>query len=104
IRWVHLAGDPRPDARTWLTRLLAKQRTPRFEPGTRAAYTNVGYLALGEVIAAASGQSYEVFVTDELLRPLGMANTAFAWNDLPAETARGTGKQQDARILHPRSE
>ncbi|HEY4610705.1 MAG TPA: serine hydrolase domain-containing protein, partial [Ilumatobacteraceae bacterium] len=36
IRWVHLAGEPRPEPRAWLSRLLGKQRKPRFEPGSRA--------------------------------------------------------------------
>jgi CubicO group peptidase (beta-lactamase class C family) len=101
IRWVHCAGEPRPEPRVWLARLLAKQRAPRFEPGTRAAYTNVGYLALGEVIATAAGDSYEAFVTDELLLPLGMNHTAFAWNALPAEDARVTGHQRLPRVLSP---
>lgn len=101
IRWVHRAGEPRPEPRAWLARLLAKQRAPRFEPGTRAAYTNVGYLALGEVIATAAGRSYEEFVSDELLQPLGMTHTAFTWNDLPAETVRVTGHQQLPRVLTP---
>lgn len=101
IRWVHRAGELRPEPRAWLARLLAKQRAPSFVPGSRAAYTNVGYLALGEVIASAAGTSYEAFITDELLRPLGMTHTAFGWNELPAETVRATGHQQLPRILTP---
>jgi len=101
IRWVHRTGEPRPEPRAWLARLLAKQRAPRLEPGTRAAYTNVGYLALGEVIATAAGQSYEAFVTDEVLRPLKMTHTAFEWNDLPAEIVRATGHQPLPRSLTP---
>lgn len=42
------------------------------EPGTRAACSNVGYLALGQVIAAVAGRPYEQFVHDQLFRPLGM--------------------------------
>jgi CubicO group peptidase (beta-lactamase class C family) len=56
---------------------------------------------LGEVIAAAASSSYESFVTDELLQPLGMAHTAFAWNDLPAGTARVTAHHKVPRILTP---
>lgn len=101
IRWVHGAGQPRPEPRPWLAHLLAKQRTPRFEPGSRAAYSNVGYLALGEIIATTAGTSYEAFIADELLRPLGMTHTAFGWNELPAETVRATGHQRLPRILTP---
>lgn len=81
IRWVHRAADPRPDPHDFLARLLARQHRPRSEPGTRASYSNVGYLALGEVIAAAAGRPYEDLVHDELLIPLGMTHTAFRWAD-----------------------
>jgi CubicO group peptidase (beta-lactamase class C family) len=81
LRWVHRAGQPTPDDRQFLARLLSKQRTPKFEPGTRAAYSNVGYLALGAVIGEASGRAYEAFVRDELLAPLGMSHTGYHWTD-----------------------
>jgi CubicO group peptidase (beta-lactamase class C family) len=98
IRWVHRAGDPAPDQRQFLSRLLGRQRAPKFEPGSRAAYSNVGYLALGEVIAEASGSPYDVFVERELLGPLGMSRTAFRWHD-PALDAvpRSTGYQRASR-------
>jgi len=99
IRWVHAAGKPRPDPRAWLARLLAKQRRLRFEPGSRASYTNVGYLAIGEVIASASGRTYEDFVVHQLLQPLGMHRTGFTWNDVPKDTPRATGHQRARRPL-----
>lgn len=43
-----------------------------FEPGERYAYSNLGYLLLGRVIAAASGNSYEEYVKAEVLAPLGI--------------------------------
>jgi CubicO group peptidase (beta-lactamase class C family) len=98
IRWVHRAGEPPPDQRLFLARLLSKQRAPRFEPGTRAAYTNVGYLALGAVIAEASGGPYEAFVREEILDPLGMLRTAYRWDDPGvAAVARVTGYQRASR-------
>ena len=100
IRWVHRAADPRPDPAAFLARLLARQRRPRFAAGTRAAYSNVGYLALGEVIAAAAGCPYEEFVRDELLTPLGMTRTAFTWRDPAlAGLARVTPYHQLPRAL-----
>ncbi|MGO8958508.1 MAG: serine hydrolase domain-containing protein [Streptosporangiaceae bacterium] len=102
IRWVHRATDPRPDPVAFLGRLLARQRRPRFAPGTRAAYSNVGYLALGAVIGAAAGRPYEEFVRDELLMPLGMARTAFTWsNPAVAGLPRATPHHQLPRALTP---
>jgi N-acyl-D-amino-acid deacylase len=43
-----------------------------FEPGTDCRYCNFGYIVLGEVIARISRQSYEQFVRDNVLTPLGL--------------------------------
>jgi CubicO group peptidase (beta-lactamase class C family) len=98
IRWVHPTGEPTPDSRQFLARLLAKQRRPRFAPGSRAAYSNVGYLALGAIIGEVCGDEYTRVVRVELLEPLGMSHTAFHWTD-PAVTSapRVTGYQRASR-------
>jgi CubicO group peptidase (beta-lactamase class C family) len=44
----------------------------QHEPGTTEAYSNYGYLLLGRVIEKVSGRDYEDFVTDEILRPIGV--------------------------------
>ena len=41
-------------------------------PGTGFAYSNYGYCVLAEVIATVSGMSYESFVQNEVLAPLGI--------------------------------
>lgn len=54
------------------------QRPLDFDPGTRTVYNNFGYLLLGRIIEAASGQDYEVAVRNLVLRPAGMENTSLA--------------------------
>ena len=44
-----------------------------FDPGTRYAYANFGYCVLGRIIEAASGQEYEEFVREHVLKPIGIA-------------------------------
>lgn len=44
----------------------------QFDPGERHVYSNFGYLVLGRVIEAGSGQTYEAYVTEHVLRPLGI--------------------------------
>lgn len=41
-----------------------------FNPGEKHEYSNVGYLVLGRIIEAVSGESYESFVKKEVLTPL----------------------------------
>jgi len=41
-------------------------------PGDSVSYSNIGYAALGPVIARASGQSYDDALLDDVFKPLGM--------------------------------
>lgn len=43
-----------------------------FDPGTKYVYSNFGYCLLGRVIEAASGQTYEKYVQESVLKPLGI--------------------------------
>jgi len=43
-----------------------------FEPGTSYVYSNFGYSVLGRVIEKASGQSYEDYVREHVLAPVGI--------------------------------
>jgi N-acyl-D-amino-acid deacylase len=43
-----------------------------FKPGTDAKYSNVGYILLGEVIARVAEKSYEQYVAEHILNPMGI--------------------------------
>lgn len=43
-----------------------------FDPGTKYAYSNFGYCVLGRVIEEVSGQTYEEYVKEHVLAPLGI--------------------------------
>lgn len=57
--------------------LLAAGVRPVHRPGTVFEYSNLGYALLGRVIDRTSGQDYQEFITDALLRPLGLNSTRF---------------------------
>lgn len=48
---------------------------PVAEPGAAVAYSDVGFVLLGGVVAAASGVELARFAADEVLAPLGVAAT-----------------------------
>jgi CubicO group peptidase (beta-lactamase class C family) len=84
----HASGLQRetPDDPGWATgRFLLgdafRRAIPRaefpFRPMERWKYSNLGYNILGEVISGASGQPYETFVDDRIIRPLGLSSTFF---------------------------
>ena len=77
LRWVHRADQPGPDRARFVEGLLERNRRVRFAPGAKAAYTNLGYLVLGELVTNVSGQSFENYVYAHVLEPLEMPSTGF---------------------------
>jgi D-alanyl-D-alanine carboxypeptidase len=47
----------------------------QFEPGTRFAYSNEGYIVLGLIVEKVTGQSYWDVVQENVYRPSGMSHT-----------------------------
>lgn len=43
----------------------------RYTPGTRYAYSNVGYLILSKIIEQVTGLSYESYIKEAILNPIG---------------------------------
>ena len=63
----------------------------RARPGSRYAYSNMGYGLLGMVIEKVTGQPYERYLDAQLLQPLGMADSTFTF-------VTQTGAQADPRL------
>ncbi len=90
IGWVHYT-DETFDQTDVLKKYLPEFNTLKFEPGTKAVYGNLNYMVLGAVIEAVSGQSYETYITENILQPLGMSQTSFIYSRAMAEhEAAGT--------------
>jgi CubicO group peptidase (beta-lactamase class C family) len=81
VGWIHHADQPRLDQTRYVAQVLPDYAKLSFEPGDHGEYTNVGYMVLGAVIEAASGQTYEDYVRSHLVQPLGMRQTDFVYTD-----------------------
>ena len=85
----------------------AARDTMRFAPGTRYAYSNVGYLLLGALVEKVYGKPYGEAVRDEIARPLGLRT--LAWCTEPGKDSRvtkgrlylGPGKLEPSPYAHP---
>ncbi len=84
---THSSGLPResdypywskPDfhfpTREELKEKLGSQKT-LYPPSTYFQYSNLGMSLLGEIVAEVSGQSYEDYIQEKILNPLGMNDT-----------------------------
>ena len=95
--WLHFEDDEAFDQTQYLREKIARYDTLAFEPNHKAKYTNVGYMVLGAVIEEVSGQSYEAYVVDRVLDPLGMVNTRFEYTEA-MRTNEGVGMHPLADI------
>jgi D-alanyl-D-alanine carboxypeptidase len=71
---VHPAGAHGSfDEKTTLRAVLHDHPRLSFEPGTKDGYSNIGYWLLGQIVERASGESFSGYVSEHILRPLGIA-------------------------------
>jgi len=95
---THSSGLPResdypywskPDfhfpTREQLKEKLGQQKT-LYPPSTYFQYSNLGMALLGEIVAEVSGMSYDDYVNEKILKPLGLKDTR---PYLPKELWRG---------------
>ena len=89
--WQAFSGKPRADtplAEAFDGSGLLRVRT---RPGSRYAYSSMGYGVLGMVIERVTGQPYERYLDAQLLQPLGMADSTFGF-------VTQTGARADPRL------
>ena len=98
IRWVHAAEHAAYGSEAFASRQLSAVKRLSSLPGREAKYSNLGYLALGRLISAVTGQSFESYLSEELLQPLGMTETGF---DFHTASTHATGYHQLPAVFHP---
>jgi CubicO group peptidase (beta-lactamase class C family) len=79
---------------------LFSDRPLAFQPGTSFSYNNTGYYLLGMIIARITGRTYENYVTDNLLQPLGMQNTGFDDNHKVVAKMSAAYHSNQESIIH----
>ncbi|MGO3127031.1 MAG: serine hydrolase domain-containing protein [Luteimonas sp.] len=90
--------------RTWVRSIadlikLNGDRAPAFPPGSAFEYSNYGFLLLGAVIEAVSGQSYYDYVAEHIFAPAGMTATHFPTLEQMADVARGYTQTDDGTLV-----
>ena len=55
------------------------------DPGLGYEYSNLGFATLGYIIKKVSGKTYETYITDNILKPLGMTHTYWEYAQVPKD-------------------
>ena len=73
LRWVHRAERHTSfDENAALAAVLHDHARLSFDPGTKYAYSNIGYWLLGKLVEQVSGETFSSYVTEHILRPLAI--------------------------------
>ena len=71
----------------------------RWEPGTNFAYSNMAYEVLGDLVAKVSGKTFEDYVAENILQPVGMkSSTLLLKRADPAKLATGHTQSKDKLV------
>ncbi|MCC6133910.1 MAG: beta-lactamase family protein [Candidatus Contendobacter sp.] len=74
---------PHPEYSAQTQAALAEERL-KHDPGEMAVYCNDGFTLIERLVEAVTGRSYPKFVTEEILAPTGMTDSAYPLEPLPA--------------------
>jgi CubicO group peptidase (beta-lactamase class C family) len=91
---THTSGMPDTDEYYWdrpeyddgaVERYVRSLSSAKLEsaPGENFAYSNIAYEVLGDLISKVSGQPFEEYIADHILKPLGMATSTFFKQKVP---------------------
>lgn len=76
--------------------------TSRWKPGERKAYSNPGYIVLGQLLETLSGKTYDQYIKDEILTPLDLNTSGYYFKKpLHLPMAQGYRKQGNKQIPVP---
>jgi len=75
LSWIHLDSEHATfDRTTFFKPVFDKNNKVRFEPNEKFAYSNLGYLILGQLIEKVSGQSYEAYIQQHIIDKLSVGS------------------------------
>lgn len=96
VRFAEQLDLPPPADQTTVIRAMLSQSLD-FAPGENYAYSNFGYCLLGRIIESLTGQTYEQFVQQQILEPIGVTSMRLG------RTRLGGRVDNEVRYYHPQT-
>lgn len=73
LSWIHLAGEHLTfDSRTFFQKIFRKYPKTKSKPNQKYAYSNLGYVLLGQLIETVSGKPYETYIRENILNAINL--------------------------------
>jgi D-alanyl-D-alanine carboxypeptidase len=73
LSWIHLAEESDTfDRNKFFSQIFTKYQKTKSRPNEKYAYSNLGYVLLGQLVEKVSGMSYEDYVRKNIFEPLNI--------------------------------
>ena len=97
LSWVHPPDEPL-DGGAFFAGIFTRHPRTRWAPGERFAYSNLGYVLLGQLIEQVTGKRYEEHITEAIFRPAGITGDELTFTHPPA-AVHATGYLRTPSLL-----
>lgn len=75
LSWIHLPKDHASfDRDQYFNAVFLRHNRTQCSPNEKFSYSNLGYVLLGQLIEKMTGISYEQYITENVLQPLGLSS------------------------------
>jgi D-alanyl-D-alanine carboxypeptidase len=73
LRWIHLVEEhPAFDRNEYFSRVINKNSRVKFKSNEKYAYSNLGYVLLGQMIENVTKSTYEDYIHSAIIKPLNI--------------------------------
>jgi D-alanyl-D-alanine carboxypeptidase len=73
LSWIHLSSTHKTfDRNRFFKDVISKNNKAVSKPNEKYAYSNIGYVLLGQIIEKVTGISYEEYIENNIIKPLGI--------------------------------
>lgn len=73
LRWIHLVEEHELfDRNMYFSPVLRLNKEVKSAPNEKFAYSNLGYVILGQMIENITGLTYENYIVENVIKPLGI--------------------------------
>jgi D-alanyl-D-alanine carboxypeptidase len=73
LSWIHLTDEHQSfDRNRFFNRIFIENNKTKSNPNEKYAYSNLGYVLLGQLIEKVSGLSYEDYIRENIFQPLNI--------------------------------
>lgn len=100
LSWIHLVSEHSSfDRNKFFSAVFRRNKRTKSAPDEKFAYSNLGYVLLGQLIEKVSGLSYEQYVSENIIAKLGISPGQLGF-EIPEVATHAKGYQKRLSLMN----